>query len=58
MVQNKESLNIVIKKGEPCDRCRKRDSCFINPHQDQCTGFEAGIPWSIQYAAMDRSREY
>lgn len=50
MSKDNESLNTsIIKKGEPCDKCRKRDSCYINPYKNMCVGFEAGTPWSIQF---------
>lgn len=37
----------------PCKDCRKRDSCFISPKQNKCTGYETGTPWSLIMLAMN-----
>ena len=48
-IEREYQPSINRENTEPCRNCRKRDSCFINPWQGKCTGFEAGVPWSIEY---------
>lgn len=52
----KEAMFDFVSKNRdemvPCKDCRKRDSCFISPKQNRCTGHETGTPWSIKLEEM------
>lgn len=43
---DRESMN-------PCKTCYKRDSCFTMPRNGNCVSYEAGTPWSVEYARME-----
>ena len=50
----RKKLEKLVDKNTafPCRKCRKRDSCFIQPKDGKCLGLEEGIPWSVEFNRM------